>query len=373
MSTITETEIKELDLKPIRGAKLIRVSTRSLALVANKDKKNLPPKLFMLTLFGYNDDIERISSSFYESVKKLCEINHPNILKCYGCTKGDSGNPALLFEYVDGVRLDNYCRRIKTEQQVDEIKKLTLELIEGVQELDKAGIEHLMISQQNALVDQDGRVKIFDPGLFIELIGGSKEKNSLRHQDVIYSDNTVFTYASEPCKFEYTEGPYDGYVKWSHGAETKTQFNVFKYAIIFYELLQGRRDYIFEVRTKVKKQIKETITVFPFKPLPKVAKKYRRIFKAAARKDKNRLIPDLETLKNAISIGQLPKEYHFTAIDEFKERLSILNTWCTAHRKLIWVSLICLMVGMIIGIYIDNKNHASNNASDKTELFNLVT
>ncbi len=100
---------------------------------------------------------------FHEERKILAALEHPNIVRILD--GGDFGPraPYFIMEHVDGVRVDEYCKRqrLKVRQRVE----LMRQVAEAVQYLHGKGVIHGDLKPSNILVTRDGTPKVLDFGI----------------------------------------------------------------------------------------------------------------------------------------------------------------------------------------------------------------
>src|SRR4029077_4252801 len=72
--------------------------------------------------FGTSDFIRQ----FRREEQILAGLNHPNIARLYGASVTGAGIPYFVMEYVEGKRLDNYCRdqRLSIRERLELFRKI---------------------------------------------------------------------------------------------------------------------------------------------------------------------------------------------------------------------------------------------------------
>ncbi|MBI4903226.1 MAG: serine/threonine protein kinase [Acidobacteria bacterium] len=93
----------------------------------------------------------------------LARLNHPNIARLLDGGLTTEGAPYLVMEYVDGPRIDHYCR--DKALSVRERIELFLQVCAGVQCAHRNLIVHRDLKPGNVLVAPDGAVKLLDFGI----------------------------------------------------------------------------------------------------------------------------------------------------------------------------------------------------------------
>jgi len=104
------------------------------------------------------DGIER----FRREREILAQLEHPNVARLLDGGVSDSGEPYLVMEYVDGLRLDQYCDRHRLS--LGARLRLFLTLCGAVAGAHRNLILHRDIKPNNVLVTGDGTLKLVDFG-----------------------------------------------------------------------------------------------------------------------------------------------------------------------------------------------------------------
>jgi eukaryotic-like serine/threonine-protein kinase len=99
---------------------------------------------------------------FRRERETLVRLEHPNIARLYDGGMSGSGEPYLVLEYVDGVRLDDYCddRSLPAAERL----RLFLALCSAVECAHRNLILHRDIKPGNVLVTREGVLKLVDFG-----------------------------------------------------------------------------------------------------------------------------------------------------------------------------------------------------------------
>jgi len=102
----------------------------------------------------------------------LANLSHPNIARIYDGGTTDSGEPYLVMEYIEGQRIDEYCR---THSLVDAQRVRLLQTVCGaVHYAHQHNIIHRDIKPANIMVAEDGAPRLLDFGIakLLEVPGG---------------------------------------------------------------------------------------------------------------------------------------------------------------------------------------------------------
>ncbi|MBI5864453.1 MAG: serine/threonine protein kinase [Planctomycetes bacterium] len=93
----------------------------------------------------------------------LASLNHPNIARLYGGGVTDAGVPYVVMEHVDGVPIDEYCRREGLAPRG--ILELFRTVCGAVQHVHQNLIVHRDLKPGNILVDRENVPKLVDFGI----------------------------------------------------------------------------------------------------------------------------------------------------------------------------------------------------------------
>ena len=93
----------------------------------------------------------------------LARLNHPHIARLLDAGVTDGGQPYLLLEHVEGVRIDRYCddHRLAPNQRI----ALFLDVLAAVAQAHANLIVHRDLKPSNILAGPDGTVKLLDFGI----------------------------------------------------------------------------------------------------------------------------------------------------------------------------------------------------------------
>ncbi|HSP86912.1 MAG TPA: protein kinase, partial [Ignavibacteriaceae bacterium] len=100
---------------------------------------------------------------FLSEGKILSSFNHPNIIKIY--ETGETENNAFIaMEYLSNGTLKDYIQK-NFPISIKEIKKISLQICEGINEIHKKGIVHRDLKTNNIMFDEEFNIRIMDFGL----------------------------------------------------------------------------------------------------------------------------------------------------------------------------------------------------------------
>ena len=166
----------------------------------------------------------------------LANLNHPNIARLFDGGMTDDGIPYLAMEYVDGIRIDDYCRR--NSLSVDARLKLFREVCSAVEYAHHNLVIHRDIKPANILVTAEGMPKLLDFGIAKLLDPDTGDANLTRTGDRLMTPE----YASP---------------EQVRGDRITTASDVYALGVLLYELLADKCP--FELRTKSFLQVAEIV------------------------------------------------------------------------------------------------------------------
>jgi eukaryotic-like serine/threonine-protein kinase len=155
--------------------------------------------------------------------KILAGLNHPNIARLYGTGSAPSGSPFFVMEYVDGERLDDYCRN----HDLPILDRLALfrKICGAVSYAHQNLVIHRDIKPANIRVTPDGEPKLLDFGI----------AKLLDPETPVLEESTMTVAALMTPEYASPEQV--------SGENITTASDVYALGIVLYELLTDRRPY----------------------------------------------------------------------------------------------------------------------------------
>ncbi|MEY2439400.1 MAG: eukaryotic-like serine/threonine-protein kinase [Verrucomicrobiota bacterium] len=169
--------------------------------------------------FGTADFIRR----FQQEGRILAGLNHPNIARLYGASVTENGIPYFVMEYVDGVRLDQYCREKRSS--IEERLTLFRQVCTAVTYAHQNLVIHRDLKPANIRVTVEGEAKLLDFGI-AKLLDPARSP----------SDQQTLTIGSAMTP-EYASPEQ------VRGENMTTVSDVYSLGVVLYELLTGVRPY----------------------------------------------------------------------------------------------------------------------------------
>eukprot|EP01060_Flectonema_neradi_P013529 TRINITY_DN20297_c0_g1_i1.p1 TRINITY_DN20297_c0_g1~~TRINITY_DN20297_c0_g1_i1.p1 ORF type:complete len:503 (+),score=87.24 TRINITY_DN20297_c0_g1_i1:200-1510(+) len=102
-------------------------------------------------------------TSYKEEIDTLRRLNHPNLIKYYGCTE-DKNTLHIIMELAPGGSLNQLVERFG-RLSVQHIRNYTKQILRGLEYLHGSGIVHRDIKSANVLIGKRGVVKLADFGV----------------------------------------------------------------------------------------------------------------------------------------------------------------------------------------------------------------
>lgn len=153
----------------------------------------------------------------------LASLNHPNIARLYDAGLTSDGQPYLALEYVEGRRIDEYCR----EENLDVGGRLAvfLQVLNAVAHAHSQLVVHRDLKPSNILAGKDGQVRLLDFGIAKLLEEGQ-------------ASETELTEAFGPALTPDYASPEQ-----IAGTPIGAASDVYSLGVVLYELLTGQRPY----------------------------------------------------------------------------------------------------------------------------------
>ncbi|MAE77406.1 MAG: hypothetical protein CMJ85_11115 [Planctomycetes bacterium] len=172
-------------------------------------------------------DNKETLARFDQERQALSLMGHANIAAVLDGGATEDGRPFFVMEYVDGIRITDYCdnHRLTVQARLE----IFLDICNGLQHAHQKGIIHRDIKPSNILVaDQDGKPvpKLIDFGLALAT-------------DEQLTDQTLLTRQGQWIGTpEYMSPEQAG-----SGVDVDTRADVYSLGVLLYELLTGHRPF----------------------------------------------------------------------------------------------------------------------------------
>src|SRR5438067_3311075 len=164
----------------------------------------------------------KIIRRFRQKEQMLAGLAHLNIAWLYGAAISPTGSPYLVMEYVEGPRLDHYCRdqALSMQERLALFRKICAAVAYGHQHL----ILHRNIKPSNIRIGADGEPKLLDFGIARPL---DTTTSTIAEQTL--AARTISEYASP---------------EQVRGEKMTTGSDVYSLGVVLYQLLTQQSPYV---------------------------------------------------------------------------------------------------------------------------------
>jgi tetratricopeptide (TPR) repeat protein len=120
-------------------------------------------RIVALKLIKAGMDTASVVSRFEAERQAIAMMGHANIAKVYDAGSTPTGRPYFVMEFVEGVKITDYCtaRKLPVPGKLN----LFLKLCDAIQHAHQKGIIHRDLKPSNILVSEEGVPKIIDFGV----------------------------------------------------------------------------------------------------------------------------------------------------------------------------------------------------------------
>lgn len=164
---------------------------------------------------------EQETNRFRAERQILARLDHPNIARLLDGGTTPDGLPFLVMDFVEGIRIDNYCR--ENALDVSERLRLFRLVCETVEYAHSQGIVHRDLKPANILVMQGGKPKLLDFGIAKVVDPSATEAATLT--------------LSRPATPQYASPEQ------LRGEPTTPSSDIYSLGVLLYELLTGQSPY----------------------------------------------------------------------------------------------------------------------------------
>lgn len=167
-------------------------------------------------------DTEDVVARFRAERQILSNLEHPAIAKIYDGGAMSDGRPYLVLEYIDGLRITEYCKQNQTSTR-DKVG-LLIDILQALEHAHKRLVVHRDIKPSNILVSHDGNPVLLDFGISKILDG-----------DALSGASTDTRTGITPLTPGYSSPEQ------LNGETVTTASDIYQTGLLMYELLCGQR------------------------------------------------------------------------------------------------------------------------------------
>jgi serine/threonine-protein kinase len=172
-------------------------------------------------------DSAAMLARFVQERQILAELRHPAIVQLLDGGTTDDGRPYLAMELVDGLPIDDFCRR--NDLDVPARLRLFLEVCDAVSHAHRALLVHRDLKPSNILVTPSGRPKLLDFGTAILLDRGHAPDSGTDTNTATAPPRFLTPGYASPEQIE--------------GGHITTAADVFGLGVVLFELLAGNHPF----------------------------------------------------------------------------------------------------------------------------------
>jgi len=158
---------------------------------------------------------------FLREARLATRVQHPNVAMIHDFAALPDGTHYMVWEYIEG---ENLAQRIKSRGTLPprEAVRVTIQVLNGLEAIHRAGVIHRDISPENIMITPDGNVKIID-------LGVAKIEDS----DVAMTRTGMFV-----GKLRYASPEQLGFMREGERIDGRT--DLYSVGMVLYEMLTGR-------------------------------------------------------------------------------------------------------------------------------------
>jgi serine/threonine protein kinase len=158
---------------------------------------------------------------FLREAQLATRVQHPNVAMIHDFAALPDGTHYMVWEYIEG---ENLAQRIKSRGTLPprDAVRLTIQILNGLEAIHRAGVIHRDISPENIMITPDGNVKIID-------LGVAKFEES----DVSMTRTGIFV-----GKLRYASPEQLGFMR--EGEKIDARTDLYSVGMVLYEMLTGR-------------------------------------------------------------------------------------------------------------------------------------
>lgn len=300
-------------------------------------------------------DSDEVLRRFVAEKQILASLNHPNISKILNSGLAPNGLPYFVMEYIEGDDLIEYCN--KNQLSVKERLEIFIQICRTLQHAHRNLVIHRDLKPSNIIVENNNQKNISNSLKLLDF-GIAKVLNQ---DDDLRTKTAMRLLTPEYASPEQIQG-----------ASISTSSDIYQLGILLFELLSGRRPFVFDKNESVlewEKKLTTSQTPTPSKVYSQFSEQEAKEIARQRKTDKNQLKKVLQSELQAIVLMALrtePERRYQSAeqlaedVERYLSNRPIIakpNSWGYKTRKafernqLAWVGFALLFVALVGGIF----------------------
>lgn len=241
----------------------------------------------------FAEDKDRMAR-FEREARVLASLNHPNIAAVYGLEESE-GLHFLVMELVPGESLASKIQ--KGPLPVDEVMRITRQLIDALEAAHENGIVHRDLKPANVQITPDGLVKVLDFGLAKVETGEAPATDT--------SLSPTMTRDATQAGIILGTAPYMS-PEQARGLPIDKRSDIFSFGCVVFEMLTGRKafegDLVSDVMASVIKSEPD------WSLLPRPAEGFQKLLERCLEKDSKKRLRDIGDARVELEDATKPPE-----------------------------------------------------------------
>lgn len=191
----------------------------------------------------------RAATRLLREAQALARLAHPNVIAVHDV--GIEGERVFIaMEYVDGERLDRWCRDRPWRAIVDAF----VQAGQGLSAAHDGGLVHRDLKPSNVLVDRSGRVRVLDFGLARAIGEGTADRDLLEQPDTLADGHAPLT--ADLTRGSFTGTPAYASPEQFAGEVPTARSDQFGFCVALWECLFGARPFSGETFSALRRRVR---------------------------------------------------------------------------------------------------------------------
>ncbi len=315
-------------------------------------------------------DSDEVLRRFMAEKQILASLNHPNISKILNSGLAPNGLPYFVMEYIEGLDLIEYCN--KNKLSIKERLEIFIQICRTLQHAHRNLVIHRDLKPSNILIQKNEENNSKNVQKNVQKNTHKNTRNSLKLLDfgiakVLGEDEDFRTKTAMRLLTPEYASPEQ-----IQGKNISTSSDIYQLGILLFELLSGRRPFVFDKNESVlewEKKLVTSQTPTPSKIYEEFSEKEAQKIAKERKTDKNQLKKILKSELQSIVLMALrtePERRYQSAeqlaedIERYLEKRPIIakpNSWGYKTRKAFernksaWIGFVLLFIALVGGIF----------------------